>query len=97
MTESRNKLKATIDALHVELGSMDEVDEEIAGLLNTAVTDIDKFLQRHEAGELDQAGDAQHSSIVDQLSEAARHYEGKHPTLSGIIGSMIDTLSNMGI
>jgi phage shock protein A len=97
MSEAREKLKATVDELHAELDSMDSVDDEVQGLLETAVENIHQVLQRHEAGDADDATAEQQSSIVGQLSEAARHYEGRHPTLSGILGSMIDTLSNMGI
>jgi hypothetical protein len=31
------------------------------------------------------------------LAEAARHFEESHPTLSGTLGSVIDTLGQMGI
>ena len=97
MSDLRDKLRATIDELHRELDAMDSVDDEVQGLLETAVKDIHQVLERHEAGDADGSTAEQQTSIVGQLSEAARHYEGRHPTLSGILGSMIDALSNMGI
>lgn len=95
MSEERKKLKATVDQLHTELGSMENVDEEIRQLLQGTMEDIHLILDQDRQPEAD-AG-SQHASVVKRLSAAARHYEDQHPTLSGILGSMIDTLSNMGI
>jgi hypothetical protein len=95
MTDERQKLQATIDALHQELADLDEVDEEAQQLLKSAVADIQAKLDQPSAEEASETDEA--SSIVGRLGAAARHYEDSHPTLSGIIGSMIDALSRMGI
>ena len=95
MSEGRKKLKATVDQLHAELGSMENVDEEIHQMLQGAMEDIHLILDQDKQTAAD--GGRQHASVVERLSEAAQHYEDQHPTLSGILGSMIDTLSNMGI
>jgi Domain of unknown function (DUF4404) len=36
-------------------------------------------------------------SIIERLSAAERHFEQTHPTLAGIVGSIVNALSRMGI
>ena len=95
------KLRSTIDQLHAELADMDVVDEEAKQLLQSAVSDIHTALEQGEPpGAPSPAAEPEapeSHSIVGRLSEAARRYEDSHPTLSGIIGSIIDTLGRMGI
>ncbi|NIP87358.1 MAG: DUF4404 family protein [Planctomycetales bacterium] len=91
MSEAQEKLRHTIGQLHAELESLDQVDPQVQQLLQTAVDDIQQALQQ---GSQPPAGD---THIVSRLSQAAQHFEDSHPTLSGMIGSLIDTLSRMGI
>ena len=95
MSEGRKKLKTTVGQLHAELGSIENADEEIRQMLQGAMEDIQLILDQDKQPMAE--GDSQHASVVERLSKAAQHYEDQHPTLSGILGSMIDTLSNMGI
>lgn len=48
-------------------------------------------------GEPGLAHASQRESLIEQLGQSARHFEESHPTLSGIIGSLIDALGRMGI
>jgi ABC-type transporter Mla subunit MlaD len=91
MSEAQAKLRSTIQQLHRELESIEQVDEDVQQLLQTAVDDIHQALQ-HGAESTEES-----SHISGRLREAAQHFEDSHPTLSGIIGSLIDTLSRMGI
>ncbi|MDH3719224.1 MAG: DUF4404 family protein [Planctomycetota bacterium] len=91
MSEAQEKLRSTIQQLHAELESIEQVDEDVQQLLQTAVDDI------HQALQQDAESTEESSQISGRLSEAAQHFEDSHPTLSGIIGSLIDTLSRMGI
>ncbi len=95
MTDERQKLQATIDQLHQELAALDEVDEQAQQLLESAVADIHAKLEQPSTE--DDAETDESASIAGRLGAAARHYEDSHPTLSGIIGSIIDALSRMGI
>lgn len=97
MTDDQVKLRSTIDELHAELAAMDQVDEGVRSLLTSAVADIHAALEKDELPAAEQGDEQEDSSIVGRLTQAARHYEDSHPTLSGILGSIIDTLSNMGI
>jgi hypothetical protein len=40
---------------------------------------------------------APHHTLVERLREAADEFEGKHPNLVALIGSVIDALQGMGI
>ncbi|NIL98750.1 MAG: DUF4404 family protein [Planctomycetales bacterium] len=91
MSEAHEKLRGTIQQLHAELESLEQMDQDVERLLQTAVADIHQALE--QGTELTE----QPSHITSRLTEAARHFEDSHPTLSGIIGSLIDTLSRMGI
>jgi len=95
VSEELTKLKATVDQLHDKLGSMENVDEEVRHLLQGAVEDLHQILDPSKEPSSDR-GD-QHASIAKRLSEASLHYEGRHPDLSNILGSMVDILSNMGV
>ena len=99
MSEDREKLRSTIDELHTELSSMEHVDEDMRELLAGAVRDIHGVLNEDDdQGTGLQADDTQEpGSVVHRLAEAAKDYEESHPTLSGILGSIVDTLSRMGI
>ena len=41
--------------------------------------------------------DPRQTSLAARLADAEREFEATHPTLSGIVGSIIDALGRMGI
>lgn len=92
MTDNLTRLRTTLDQLHQELDKVESTDPEIQALLSGAVADIQEKINLQEGRASDDDG-----SIADRLTAVARHYEESHPTLSGIVGSIIDTLSRMGI
>jgi uncharacterized protein involved in exopolysaccharide biosynthesis len=86
------KLRATLAELHAELESIRATDPEIQELLGGTLSDIQAVLQRQPP-----RAERGRASIVGRLADLARQYEDTHPTLSGLLGSIIDTLSRMGI
>jgi hypothetical protein len=46
---------------------------------------------------LGRSDSGQQESVIERLTEAAKHFDDEHPTLAGMIGSVIDTLGRMGI
>ena len=93
--QDTDQLRRTLADLHAQLQSVDSVDPEVRTLLESTIDDIH--------GKID-APAAQHSTrpqrddtIGRRLTEAARHFEETHPTLSGAVGSVIDALGRMGI
>ena len=91
MSESVQKIKATIAELENELRSLPSVDRETREMLAQAVREIQTLLRP------DDAGDIQREPLVDRLGSAAQQFETSHPTLTGIIGRLIDGLAQMGI
>lgn len=96
MSEATEKLRATLDDLHAQLASMNEVEPAAQALLKSAVSDLRQKLDEQGAP-ASSAEFGESASIVDRLHEAARHFEESHPTLTGAIGSVIDALGRMGI
>lgn len=101
MSELKNRIRQTLNELHAELDNVEEVDPEIRSLLLQASQEIDDKIKPTEdedavevaAGEEDTEPD----SLNDRLAEAARHFEETHPTLSGIISTLANGLSQLGI
>ncbi|MEX0866147.1 MAG: DUF4404 family protein [Pirellulales bacterium] len=90
----RKKLEEALATLHAELRQLDHVDPEVERELQTALADIEVALGNRSEEE---ASDEESPPVQDRLTDAMRHFEESHPTLSGVIGSVIDTLSRMGI
>ena len=92
MTEERNALLGTLDELHEELESAENVSPEVEAKLREAMEDIRRVLDTSvpEATETS-------PTVTGGLTEAARDFESSHPTLSSMVGSIIDALGRMGI
>ncbi len=93
MSELKNRIRRTLSELHAELDNVDEVDPEIRSLLLQASQEIDDKIAADAAEEEGTEPD----SLNDRLAEAARHFEESHPTLSGIISTLANGLSQLGI
>lgn len=97
MTEDIRQLRESLDKLHAELEGIARVDPEVRRLLTDALEEIQVTLERQDERESAAKVDDQEESVAHRLAEAAREFEESHPTLSGMIGSVIDALSRMGI
>lgn len=92
----RKKLQATLDELHGELGQVESLDPAVRRELEVAADEILQVLARPER-ERDAEAEVHADSLVERLREATDRFEESHPTLTGIVGSVIDTISRMGI
>ena len=109
MENLHGDLRGTLDELRDELERVERVDPDVQRLLETAVQEIREVLDTTTKGTdvpatkgpntiaSPDAAAVDDESLVGRLGEAARHFEESHPTLSGILGSMIDALGRMGI
>jgi len=91
MSEQAEKLKATVTELEEELQSLETLDDEAREVLEVALREIQAALSEEESAELEA------ESLMDRLNDATHDFEGSHPTLTGIIGRLIDGLGQMGI
>ena len=92
MTEERRALLSTLDELHAELEAADDVSPEVETKLREAMDNIRRVLDANDV-------EAQETSpaVAGGLSDAAKDFESSHPTLSSMVGSVIDALGRMGI
>lgn len=101
MPEDRARLLAALEQLHDQLAAAEPLDEQVRQRLQQVLDDIQQALEAGAAATPEQPSAApaaqDRGSLVDRLSETARHFEETHPTLSGAVGSVIDALSRMGI
>jgi hypothetical protein len=99
MPEMSNDLRETLARLHEQLRSTPDISAETRTLLQGIVQDIHSLL-----GDTASAGGPSHGpagarqeSIVRQLANAEQEFQAVHPTLAGVVGSVIDALGRMGI
>jgi hypothetical protein len=91
MTENLDRLRATLRELKQELRSLETMDVETRQSLEDVMRDIDASL--HQSDE----ADIPHHTMIERLKEAAQGFEDSHPTVSGIVGRIIDGLGQIGI
>lgn len=79
------KLKEQLQTLHDTLSQHPDLDEETQTLLQKIATDIDNV-------EADSAAD-----LSERVQEQAVQFEQDHPTLSGVLRQIVDTLGRIGV
>ena len=110
MPDAAHQLRATLAELQEQLAaagpSTGELNPEVRQRLETALADIHAMLDKGgtpesqadvSQGRPGDVASGADESIVERLSAAERHFESTHPTLAGIVGSIINALSRMGI
>ena len=91
MPERLKKLQDTLDELESELHSLESLDPHTRELLEEAAREIQAALDSRDPDQFEP------HSLTEQLQETGRRFESSHPTLSAIVGRMIDVLAQMGI
>ena len=86
-----DKLRATISELERELRGMNSLDTESRRMLEQAMQDIRDALQAKEQPA------ANPQPLVERLQEAVERFESTHPSLTAVLGRLIDGLAQMGI
>lgn len=91
MPERIDKLRAALDELEQELAALDSIDPETRAVLEEAAREIHAALAKENAHEIEQ------QSLTQRLKNSVESFETSHPTLSRVVGRMIDVLGQMGI
>ena len=86
-----DKLHATISELERELRGIKSLDNESRQMLEQAAHDIRDALQDKEQPAADRL------SLVERLQEVVERFESTHPSLTAVLGRLIDGLAQMGI
>lgn len=101
MTEASSNLRETLSRLQEQLRAAPDLSAENRALLQGVASDIEALLEeKPPARSASPAGPLRalrQESILARLGGAEREFEATHPTLAGIVGSIIDALGRMGI
>lgn len=100
MSEAADRLRHALQELEKAVETHADVDPEVLAKLEQAITGINAaILQASPHAEDDESAPPQteEETLTGQLSGLAREFEVSHPTLSGMVGSVIDALARMGI
>ena len=88
----KQQLRERLQQLHSQLQELDSVDEPGRQLLQQLRADIQELLD--EGGD---EGAHQYGRIGERLRETIEHLEASHPSVTMLMGQMIDALAKMGI
>ncbi len=95
MTETLHKLRSTVAELEAELAALENVDDQTRAILEQAARDILTVVERGLPG--DSAGESTAESTLERLRTATHEFGQTYPTLTGILGRLINGLGQMGI
>jgi phosphoglycerate-specific signal transduction histidine kinase len=88
---SIEKLRTTVSELEQVLRGIKSLDKESRQALEQAVQEIRAALQQETQSEADR------QSLVERLRESVERFESTHPSLTAVLGRLIDGLAQMGI
>ncbi|SMP53183.1 protein of unknown function [Neorhodopirellula lusitana] len=84
----RTQLDETLDQLHQQLASIEELAPEERSKLQAAVDEIQESLD---------SSDVDSKSLADRLADATSQFSEAHPALANSVGRVADMLAQMGI
>ncbi len=85
-----DRLRELLHDLHEELDSVSDLDAADETELRTALGDLQQTLA-------DSAAERDATSIGTALRKALEGFEGRHPAITGMIGRVAESLSELGI
>jgi hypothetical protein len=91
MVDKQTALLALLQQLQTQLRDTPSLDPSVASQVQALVRDIEATLPSTEQQSPDEP------PLADRLRQAAQEFEVSHPTLSRTVGSVADTLAQMGI
>lgn len=88
----KEKLCELLEQLHNELENASTVDISTQKLLKDLSNDIQKILKESELSNI-----KDQETIIEKLRQIIHNFEDAHPTLTSVLGQILDSLSKMGI
>ena len=85
-------LHARLQQLHKELSQIESVDAYERKALQQLMADIHEILEREEGHPIQKYG-----QLSERLRDNVAQLEASHPTVTMLMGQVIDTLAKMGI
>lgn len=92
MPDRLEKLRVALAELERELASVEEVDEDLRGQLESVRSDINQALESGSPPE-----EFEPQSLIERLTAAEQQFEGAHPAVAGVVRRLIDGLAQLGI
>lgn len=89
MTDAKH-LDQALDTLRAELRALDSGDDKARERLEELIRDV-------ESARADPQKAGSQASLGARLKASVLHFEASHPRLAGVMGELVETLSNMGI
>lgn len=83
----QESIQQDVSKLRAELEELNSLSAEERSKLNELVADIEAHAASSE----------HHSALNEQLEGALARFETSHPALSGVLRSIMNTLSNIGV
>ena len=87
----KDEWRQSLKHLHTALKNAECVDRKSKERVDKLMDDIERILEHPEG-----IG-PEHRSLAESLSASAEHFELSHPTLTGLISNVANTLKNIGI
>ena len=85
-------LLKTLERLHRDLSSADQVDPEAESLLRAVTDDIHRLLDDQQESPQEDS-----NSLSAKLQSLMQSWESDHPQIAGLIGKTAEALANLGI
>ena len=85
-------LHARLRQLHEALQQIESVDTDERRALQQLMADIHEILEKEEGQPIQK-----YSQLSERLRDNVAQLEASHPTVTMLMGQVIDTLANMGI
>ncbi len=87
---SKEEMRRHLDALRTELGAASGGDGVARDRLTRLTDEIERLIDDPETN-------AGHPTLVEALKAHAERLEVEHPTITGVLNQILETLSSMGI
>ena len=88
----KQNLHDRIEQLHRELQEIESIDQSERQTLDQLIADIRKLQEQSEGHT-----PLEYSRLRDRLKESVARLEASHPTVTLVMGRVIDQLAKMGI
>jgi hypothetical protein len=86
-----DNLRSTLEELQEELHAIEHLDPQTREMLAGTKVELEAALERDDPESIEK------ESMVERLEDVGRDFDQSHPTLSRIVGNLIDVLGQMGI
>ena len=88
----KQHLLATVETLHEELASSEQLDADMRAQLETLAEDIQRLLEQKEEESAEHVG-----PLSARVQDLVLRFETEHPRLSAVLNQVADGLANLGI